>query len=257
MGVRAAPPLRGGRRFPALEDARCDVPHSFSRPCSPSPAPPRRGGGITTGTGAAMRSRGSRSARSSRSSRWPMPTPRRPRRRTTIGGTSTDTTGMPIPSTCIRTGSIRAPTGITATPAGSTATATGITRTATGITDTVAAILPTGTGATPPVTAEWLRGRASSPNGTGTGPAPGTSIRSTARAPTTGTERCPERPARCRHSRRGDITDRHRSEETSDIVAHMRCAPPAEFLAFATRIRNGRPAARPDSSVYHVRPQLE
>ena len=257
MGIRAVPPLRGVRRFPTLEDARCDVPHSLSRPRSPSPAPPRRAGDTTTGTGAAMRSRGSRSARSSPSSRWPTPTPRRPRGRTTVRGTPTDTTGMPMPCICIRTGSIRFRTGITATPAASPATATGITRIATGITDTATDILLTAAGATPPVIAERLRGRASSPTGTGTGPAPGTFIRSTARAPTTGTERCPERPAACRPSRPGDFTDRHRFEERSDLVAHVRCAPFAESVTFATRFRKGRHAARPDSSVHHVRSQLE
>ena len=126
-----------------------------------------------------------------------------------------------------------------------------------GITDSTTAILPTATCATPPVTVERLRGRASSPAGTGTGPAPGTSIRSTARAPTTGTERCPERSAICRPSRPRDVPDHHRFEETSDIVAHVRCAPPAESVTFATRFQKGRHAARPDSSLHHVRPQLE
>ena len=240
---------RGARR-----GSRC----SRSRPCLPSPALPRRGGGTTPGTqGEAMRWRGSRSARSSPSSRWPMPTPRPPRGRTTVLGMPTDTTGMPMPRTCIRTGSIRLRTGITATPAASTATATDTTRTATGIADTATAILPTATGATPPVTAERLRGRASSLTGTGTGPAPGTFIRSTARAPSTVTERCPERPAACRPSRPRDCTDRSHFEKTPEFDARARCPPSAGATAFTARFPEGRDLARPDSSQHHRRPQLE
>ena len=250
MGIHAAPPLRGGRRLPAQEDARCDVPPSLSQPCSPSPAPLRRAGDTTTGTGATMRSRGLRSARSSRSSRWPMPTPRRRPGRTTVRGTPTDTAGMPMGFTSITTGSIRAPTGITVTRTAPTVIAMGITRIAT-------VTLPIATGDPPPVTAGRIRGRAFFPTGTGTGPAPGTFIRSTARARLTGTERRPQRPAACRPSRAGDFADRHCFEVTSEIVAQVRYAPLAESVAFATRFRKGRHATRPDSSVHHVRPQLE
>ena len=117
-----------------------------------------------------------------------MPT-RRPRPgRTTIRGTPTDITGTPTRFTSIPTGSIRAPTIITAARTTSTATATGIARIATVTATSVTGILPAAMSTTPPVTDGPFQGRASSPTGTDTGPAPGTSIRSTARAPTTVTD---------------------------------------------------------------------
>ena len=109
-----------------------------------------------------------------------MPTPRRLPGRTTRG-TPTDCTSTLTVST-------RAPTGITATPAVSTDT---------GITDSAKGTLPTATGTKAPVTAGRLPDRASSPNGTVTGPVPGTFIRSIVRAPTTVTDPDPGLPAAC------------------------------------------------------------
>jgi len=138
--------------------------------------------------------------------------PTTPRRRSGRGATGpgipTAATGMPTRSAFIRTGFIHAPTGITVTrtapiliAAGTPCIGTDIsrigTRTArigTSIADTAAAILPTETGATSPTIAEALRGRVFSPPRTGTDPVPGTFIPSTTPAPSTGTERRPERP---------------------------------------------------------------
>ena len=117
-----------------------------------------------------------------------MPTPRRRPGRTTIRGTRTDMTGTPTPFTSTPMGSIRAPTVITAARTTSTVTATGIARIATVTAISVTGILPATTGTTPPVTGGPFPDRASSPTGTVTVPAPGTSIRSTARAPTTVTD---------------------------------------------------------------------
>ena len=100
-----------------------------------------------------------------------MPTPRPRPGRTTIRGMPTDITGTPTHFTITPTGFIRAPTVI--------ATVTAI---------FVTGILPATTGTTPPVTGGPFPDRASSPTGTVTGPAPGTSIRSIAPAPTTVTD---------------------------------------------------------------------
>ena len=113
-------------------------------------------------------------------------------------------------------------------------------------------ILPTATGTTLPVTAERPRDRASSPPGTGTGPALGTFIRSTARAPITGTERRPERPPACRPPGRkvSPIVIVSRRRRRSSLMR-------ARSVAFVTRFPKGRHAARPDCSVHRLPSQIE